>query len=76
VQKSVDRFIDRVNQNITKNPVMIGFGIKNHENAMNISRKVDGFIVGSALIDNIKSNYPTDGWKEKLFDFVSELKYG
>jgi tryptophan synthase alpha chain len=76
VQKSVDRFIDRVNQNITKNPVMIGFGIKNHENAMNISRKVDGFIVGSALIDNIKSNYPEAGWKEKLFDFVSELKYG
>jgi len=76
VQKSVDRFINRVNQNIKKNPVLIGFGIKNHQDAMHISQKVDGFIVGSALIDMIKSGFPKEGWKDNVFQFVKELKYG
>lgn len=76
VSNSVDTFIERVNRNIKKNPVMIGFGIRNHESAMAISAKVDGFIVGSALIDNIRSHYPEKGWKDSLFEFVKELKYG
>lgn len=76
VSNSVDTFIERVNRNIKKNPVMIGFGIRNHENAMAISEKVDGFIVGSALIDNIRSHYPEKGWKDSLFEFVKELKHG
>jgi tryptophan synthase alpha chain len=76
VSSSVDTFIQRVNRNIKKNPVMIGFGIRNHESAMAISRHVDGFIVGSALIDNIRSHYPKKGWKESLFEFVNDLKHG
>lgn len=76
VSKSVDRFMSRVNENITKNPVLVGFGIKNHDDAMKISQLCDGFIVGSALIDNIRENYPRDGWKEKLFEFARRLKNG
>jgi tryptophan synthase alpha chain len=76
VSSSVDTFIERVNRNIKKNPVMIGFGIRNHDSAMAISKKVDGFIVGSALIDNIRSHYPEKGWKDSLFEFVKELKHG
>jgi len=76
VSSSVDTFIQRVNRNIKKNPVMIGFGIRNHESAMAISKHVDGFIVGSALIDNIRSHYPEKGWKDSLFEFVKELKHG
>src|SRR5699024_7844427 len=48
VSKSVNRFIGRVQKNITKNPTMIGFGIKSHEDAQKIARESDGFIVGSA----------------------------
>lgn len=76
VSRSVDRFIDRVQLNITKNHTMVGFGIKSHEDAQKISAKTDGFIVGSALINTIRSHYPAAGWKEKVFDFVKALKYG
>ncbi|MEX0773331.1 MAG: tryptophan synthase subunit alpha [Balneolales bacterium] len=76
VSRSVDRFMDRVNKNITRNPVLVGFGIKNHDDAMKISHRCDGFIVGSALIDNIRENYPQENWKQKLFDFAFHLKNG
>lgn len=76
VAKSVKRFIDRVNSNVVNNPKLVGFGIKNHKDAQLISKKVDGFIVGSALIDTIRSGYPNKDWKENVFSFVKELKYG
>lgn len=76
VANSVNRFIERVQKNITKNPVLIGFGIKSHEDAKEITRDADGFIVGSALINTIKENYPGQGWKDKTYEFVQRLKYG
>lgn len=76
VQDSVNRFIERVNKNIKKNPVLVGFGISSHEDAMNISAKTDGFVVGSALINNIRSVHPQKNWKEEHFKFVRSLKYG
>jgi tryptophan synthase alpha chain len=76
VSRSVNQFIDRVQQNITQNPTMIGFGIKSHEDAQKIAAKANGFIVGSALIDTIRDHYPANGWKDKVFEFVHELKFG
>ncbi len=76
ISNSVDKFIDRVTKNVTKNPKLVGFGIRNHKDAISISEKVDGYIVGSALIDTIRSNYPSNGWKQKTFSFVKELKFG
>ncbi|MEX2600721.1 MAG: tryptophan synthase subunit alpha [Balneolaceae bacterium] len=76
VAQSVRRFIDRVNENITRNPKLVGFGIRSHEDATVISREVDGFIVGSALIDEIRTYYPEKGWKERVFQFVKQLKFG
>lgn len=76
VAKSVERFIGRVKENIKKNPKLVGFGIKNYEDAQIISKEVDGFIVGSALIDAIKNEYPNEGWRENVFSFVKKLKYG
>jgi len=76
VARSVERFIDRVNKNVTKNPKLIGFGIKSHEDAERIAAEADGFIVGSALIDAIREHYPEVGWKDNIFDFVETLKYG
>jgi len=60
VAKSVQRFIDRVKQNVTRNPKMVGFGIKSHEDAQRIAADMDGFIVGSALIDTIREHYPEE----------------
>ncbi len=76
VSRSVNRFIERVQANITKNPTMIGFGIKSHSDALTIAEHADGFIVGSALINTIREHYSEEGWKEKLFAFVKQLKYG
>ena len=76
VAQSVQRFISRVKENVVKNPKLVGFGIKNHDDAMKISEGLDGFIVGSALIETIRSHYPDNGWQQKLFSFVNHLKYG
>lgn len=74
VAQSVARFKDRVKANVTKNPIMIGFGIKSHDDAQKIAGDVDGFIVGSALIETIRSHYPNPDWKEKTLEFVRALK--
>lgn len=76
VAASVARFIDRVDKHIRKNPTMIGFGIKSYEDAQRIAQKAEGFIVGSALIDTIRTHYPETEWKDKVFAFVRALKYG
>lgn len=75
VARSVQRFISRVKENITENPKMVGFGIKTYEDAQRIAADMDGFIVGSALIDTIREHYPAEGWKEEVFAFVRSLKY-
>ncbi len=76
VDESVKRFIERINKNITRNPVLIGFGISSHKDAMKISEKADGFVVGSALINNIRSLEADKNWKQKHFQFVHALKFG
>jgi tryptophan synthase alpha chain len=76
VAKSVQQFIDRVKENVTRNPKMVGFGIKSHDDAQRIAADMDGFIVGSALIDTIREHYPDEGWKDEVFAFVRRLKYG
>ena len=76
VSDSVSKFIQRVRTNVTKNPVMIGFGIRTHKDAQAIASNADGFIVGSALIDAVKKHYPNENWKKDVFSFVHSLKHG
>lgn len=76
VAQSVQRFIRRVQKHITNNPKMVGFGIKSYEDAQRIAADLDGFIVGSALINTIRECYPQEGWKDEVFAFVKSLKYG
>lgn len=76
VSNSVDKFIERVKENVTDNPVMVGFGIKSHEDAKRIASNADGFIVGSALINAIKNSYPKPEWKQELYTLVQSLKFG
>ncbi len=76
VSRSVSGFIQRVRKNVTRNPVLVGFGIRSHADAMAVSSETDGFIVGSALIDYIRGIYPGPNWVKKTGDFVRELKYG
>lgn len=74
VSDSVNTFIDRVRNNVRKNPVLVGFGIKSKDDAERIAEKVDGFIVGSALIQTIQSNFPNSDWKEQVYKYVESLR--
>jgi tryptophan synthase alpha chain len=74
VSQSVNTFIERVKKNVTKNPVLVGFGIKSKEDAALISDRVEGFIVGSALIQTIQSNYPNSDWMDQVYRFVRNLR--
>lgn len=76
VADSVAKFIERVKINVTRNPVLVGFGIKTHEDAMRISAGLDGFVVGSALIDFIRKNYPNSDWLDETRKFVRSIKSG
>ncbi len=69
-------FLKRVRSRITKNPVLVGFGIRSHQDAMRISSEMDGFIVGSALIDHIRQVYPSEDWISSAGRFVKSLKTG
>lgn len=76
INRSVRNFIGRVKKNVTNNPVLIGFGIRSHEDAMAISGEVEGFIVGSALIDVIRKYYPGKDWMQRVGDYVRSLGGG
>ncbi|MFO8030305.1 MAG: tryptophan synthase subunit alpha [Cyclonatronaceae bacterium] len=76
ISRSVNLFIKRVRKNVTINPVLIGFGIRSHGDAMAISGQVSGFIVGSALIEVIRESYPEPDWLRRTADFVRSLKHG
>jgi len=45
----------------TRLPVAVGFGVRNAEAAAAIARGADGVVVGSALIDALKSTLDADG---------------
>jgi len=46
-------YINSVKTNAKKNPVLVGFGIKTPTDARRIANRVDGVIIGSALIQRI-----------------------
>ncbi len=50
----VSAYLERARQQITKNPLLVGFGIRTADDAARLSRHTDGFIVGSALVGEIE----------------------
>jgi tryptophan synthase alpha chain len=44
-------------RNFTDIPIAVGFGIKTPEQAVNIAKKADAVVVGSAIIDKINEAY-------------------
>jgi len=78
---TVDEYLQRARSLVTKNPLLVGFGIKTHDDAMRLSRHTDGFIVGSALINRVSTL-----WDEKslsksdrldaVVEFARDLKEG
>jgi tryptophan synthase alpha chain len=50
----VQAYLQRARSLVQQNPLLVGFGIKSHEDAMRMSTHTDGFIVGSALIETVE----------------------
>lgn len=78
---TVDDYLQRARRLVVNNPLLVGFGIKTHEDAMQLSRHTDGFIVGSALINHIDELWaqPSLSMNERLDaveTFARRLKEG
>lgn len=50
----VAAYLEHARAVVTRNPLLVGFGIRSATDAARLSRHTDGFIVGSALIDTIE----------------------
>lgn len=79
---SVQTYLQRARDLVIQNPLLVGFGIRSHEDAVRMSRHTDGFIVGSALIDRVSELWDADdalSREERLAqirNFARALKYG
>jgi len=78
---TVDEYLQRARSLVTRNPLLVGFGIKTHDDAMRLSTHTDGFIVGSALINRISalwenSERPMSERLDAVEDFARQLKSG
>ncbi|MFO8100367.1 MAG: tryptophan synthase subunit alpha [Salinibacter sp.] len=78
---TVQEYLKRARRLIDQTPLLVGFGIKSHADAMRLSRHTDGFIVGSALINHVAtlwddaSRSNTDRL-DAVESFVRQLKQG
>ena len=77
----VQAYLKRARGLVQQNPLLVGFGIKSHEDAMRLSTHTDGFIVGSALINAVEqlweeTSLPLAERLERIERFVRTLKHG
>ena len=71
--KNVKNYLKQVKE-ISKIPVMMGFGIKNADDVEKYKDVIDGCIVGSHFIEIMeKSNYDNEAIKEYIDTFKAEL---
>lgn len=78
---SVESYLKRARTLVQQNPLLVGFGIKSHADAMRLSAHTDGFIVGSALINRVEALWDDASLadEERLRQveaFARELKHG
>ena len=64
----VQDYLQRARSLVRQNPLLVGFGIKSHEDAMTMSTHTDGFIVGSALIEEVERL-----WEDDAHDAAARL---
>ncbi|MGA9212011.1 tryptophan synthase subunit alpha [Kaistella sp.] len=53
-----------------KNPLFIGFGIKNKKDFDDVTKKANGGIIGTAFVKILLEN---ENWKEKASDFIHSI---
>lgn len=68
---SLREYLKRCREVIRKNPILVGFGISTEEDVNLIAPYADGVIVGSALINLLRSN---TGFK-KIGEFTKKIRH-
>lgn len=73
---AVNEYLARARKMVVRNPLLVGFGIRNSTDARAVLPNVDGFIVGSALIMEISRLWHEDAVErlEGLTRFVEGLR--
>ncbi|MBO6575419.1 MAG: tryptophan synthase subunit alpha [Rhodothermales bacterium] len=80
-REAVNAYLKRSRELVTRNPLLVGFGISSHEAAMELSAHTDGFIVGSAVIRLVEEVYGDESLdagerQGRIARFVRGLKHG
>jgi len=78
--KSVERNVIRLKGH-TKLPIAVGFGVKTAEQARSIAKSADGVVVGSALVNAVKTSLTAQGEStpqtvKAVHALVSEIAQG
>ena len=66
-----EEYLNRLSNLGLKNPVMIGFGIKNKSDFDKVTEKADGGIIGTAFVNILLNN---DDWAKKGEDFIRSIQ--
>ena len=66
-----DEYLNKLASINLKNPVMIGFGIKNKTDFEQVTEKAQGGIIGTAFVKILLEN---KDWKEKAETFIKSIK--
>ncbi len=73
----VDEAVSRLRQH-TELPIAVGFGIKTPEHAQSVAENADGIVIGSAIVDLVRSNLNEDGTANaqlvgRVHEFVRQI---
>lgn len=76
----VSQAVERLRK-YTELPIAVGFGIKTPEHAKSVAEHTDGIVVGSAIVDLVRSNLNDDGKPSstlvsKVHEFVRQIADG
>lgn len=79
--EQVEDYLRQTRSLVRRNPLLVGFGIKTHDDAVRLCRHADGFIVGSALVSRIEQLWRDDSLAleercRMLRAFGTALKFG
>ena len=69
---TTDRYLARAQRLVTENPLLVGFGIKTAEDAARLALHTDGFIVGSALIEEAERLWNEDFTESERLQGIAE----
>ena len=66
-----EEYLNRLANLGLKNPIMIGFGIKNKSDFDKVTEKADGGIIGTAFVNILLNN---EDWSKKGGDFIRSIQ--